>query len=283
MTTRGWILFAAMAVIWGVPYLLIKIAVGEMPPASVVFGRTAIGALVLLPIAIARGSLRGLLPHWRALVVYTVVELGAPWFFLTDAERHVSSSLAGLLIAAVPLTSAVLVWVFAGDDRPDLSRVGGLLLGFVGVGLVVGFDVSGSELGAVAEIALVVIGYAVGPMIIARRLSDLPTIGVVVVSLVLTALAYAPFGVAAFTTPLSARAEIAVVALGLVCTALAFVLFFRLIAEVGPSRATVITYFNPAVAIVAGALFLQEPVTPAKVAGFALLAVGSYVGTRRRA
>ena len=188
------------------PYLLIKIAVGEMPPASVVFGRTAICALVLLPIAIARGSLRGLLPHWRALVVYTVVELGAPWFFLTDAERHVSSSLAGLLIAAVPLTSAVLVWVFAGDDRPDLSRVGGLLLGFVGVGLVVVFDVSWSELGAVAEIALVVIGYAVGPMIIARRLSDLPTIGVVVVSLVLTALAYAPFGVAAFTTPLSARA-----------------------------------------------------------------------------
>src|SRR5437868_10754382 len=134
MTRRGWLLFAAMAVIWGIPYLLIKIAVGELTPVTLVFLRTALGAALLLPIAAARGGLRPLLPYWRWVLAYTVVEVSLPWFLLSDAERGLSSSLTGLLIAAVPLIGAVVTWLTRGDERLDIRRVGGLVLGLLGVG-----------------------------------------------------------------------------------------------------------------------------------------------------
>jgi len=283
MSRRGWILFALMAVIWGIPYFLIKIAVTEMPPVTLVFGRTALGTLVLLPLALSRGALPPLLPRWRWLLAYTLAEVMLPWLLLSDSETRLSSSLAGLLIAAVPFVGVLLIWIFGGDDRPDARRIGGLVLGFMGVGLVVGFNVSADDLGAVVEVGLVALGYAIGAMIIARRLNDLPAVGVIAVSLTLTALVYTAPAINGLPHTLSARAILAVAVLGLVCTALAFVLFFQLIAEVGPNRATVITYFNPAVAIVVGSLLLNEPITLAMLAGFALLAVGSYVGTRRRA
>lgn len=283
MTRRGWILFALMAVIWGIPYLLIKIAVTEMPPVTLVFGRTALGTLVLLPLAAARGWLRPLVPRWRWVLAYTLAEVMLPWLLLSDSETRLSSSLAGLLIAAVPFVGVLLIWIFGGDDRPDARRIGGLVLGFIGVALVVGFNVSADDLGAVVEVGLVALGYAIGAMIIARRLRDLPAAGVIAVSLTLTAVVYAVPAIGGLPHALSGRAILAVAVLGLLCTAGAFVLFFQLIAEVGPNRATVITYFNPAVAIVAGALFLSEPITLAMLAGFALLAVGSYIGTRRRA
>ncbi len=283
MSRRGWILFAAMAVIWGIPYLFIKIAVAEMPPPTLVFGRTAIGTLILLPLAAARGSLRPLIGRWRWLLFYTFVEVAAPWFLLSDGERRLSSSLAGLLIAGVPLVGVLLIRGFGGDDRPDARRVAGLILGLLGVGLVVGFDVAADDLFAVVEVGLVTVGYAIGALIIARRLNDLPSLGVIAASLALTALAYAPLGITGLPHALSFRAIASVAVLGLICTVLAFIVFFRLIAEVGPTRATVITYFNPAVAIVAGALVLGERITPTMLLGFALLAFGSWVGTRRAA
>jgi len=282
MSRRGWILFALMAVIWGIPYFLIKIAVAEMPPVTLVFGRTALATIVLLPLALSRGALRPLLPHWRWLLAYTLAEVMLPWILLSDSETRLSSSLAGLLIAAVPFVGVLLIWIFGGDDRPDARRIGGLVLGFIGVGLVVGFNVSADDLGAVVEVGLVALGYAIGAMIIARCLRDLPSVGVIAVSLALTALVYAAPAIGGLPHTLSGRAILAVAVLGLVCSALAFVLFFQLVAEVGPNRATVITYFNPAVAIVVGALVLNEPITLAMLVGFALLAVGSYIGTRRR-
>jgi drug/metabolite transporter (DMT)-like permease len=216
------------------------------------------------------------------VVAYTFVEVAAPWILLSDAERKLSSSLAGLLIAGVPLVGSVIVWVIGGDDRPDLRRIVGLIVGFVGVALVVGLDVATDDLVAVGEVGLVVIGYALGPMIISRRLQGVPTVGVVAASLALTALAYAPLGIAQLPAGLpSTQVLLSVAILGIVCTALAFILFFALIAEVGPIRATIITYFNPAVALVLGVLLLHEPFTVALAAGFALIAVGSFVATRR--
>lgn len=271
-----------MAVIWGIPYLLIKIAVAELTPASLVLLRTTVAGLILVPLAVARGDVRPLLPRWRWVVAYSFVEVAAPWILLSDAERRLSSSLAGLLIAGVPLVASMLVWIAGGDDRPDLRRIAGLVVGFVGVALVVGLDVATDDLLAVAEVGLVVVGYAIGPMIIARRLQGAPTVGVVAASLALTALAYAPIGVAQLPpAPPSGQVLLAVVTLGVVCTALAFLLFFALISEVGPIRATIITYFNPAVALVLGVLLLHEPFTVALAAGFALIAVGSFVATRR--
>lgn len=282
MSRRAYILFAAMAVIWGIPYLLIKIAVSELEPASLVFLRTAVASLILVPVAALRDDLRPLLAHWRWVLAYTVVEIAAPWILLSDAERHLTSSLAGLLIAGVPLVGALLVWLIGGDDRPDLRRVAGLVVGFVGVALVVGVDVAADDLLAVGEVGLVVVGYALGAMIIARRLASAPATGVIAASLALTALAYAPVGIARLPGALpSAPVLLSIAILGVVCTAAAFLLFFALIAEVGPIRATIITYFNPAVAIVLGVALLHEPFTLGIAAGFALIAVGSFLATRR--
>lgn len=282
MSRRGWLLFAAMGVIWGVPYLLIKVAVADLSPASLVFLRTATGVLVLLPIAATRVSIAPLRAHWRWILVYTVVEVAVPWMLLSDAERHISSSLAGLLIAAVPFIGALLALLTGGEDRLDTRRLTGLLVGFVGVATLVGFDLSGGSLGAVGEIAVVTVGYALGPMIIARRLRGVPAVGVVAASLVLTAIAYAPVGILQLPhhAP-SLQVVLAVAGLGVVCTALAFLLFFELIAEVGPVRATVITYVNPAVALTLGVAVLGEAFTIGTGVGFVLILLGSFLATSR--
>src|SRR5687768_5974892 len=273
-----------MSFIWGIPYLFIKIAVAELTPASLVFLRCAIGAALLLPIAAARNDLKQLLPHWKWIVVYTVVEVAAPWFLLSDAERRISSSLSGLLIALVPSIGAILAWATGSDDRLDARRIAGLGLGFLGVAALVGLDVSAGDIGAVAEVALVALGYALGALIIARKLSGLPLFGVVAASLTLTLVAYAPVGIAQLPSTLpSPQVIFAVAVLGVVCTALAFLIFFPLIAEVGAARATVITYVNPAVALALGVAFLHEPLTVGILLGFVLIVLGSVLATRRSA
>jgi len=281
VSARGWLLFAAMGLVWGVPYLLIRIAVAEVAPTTLVLGRTAIGAALLLPIALARGDFRSLVLRWRLLLLYTAVEIVGPWFLLSHAEQRLSSSLAGLLVAGVPLVGALLAWLSSHDDRPDALRWVGLALGFGGVALVVGFNVAADDLAAVAEVGLVVVGYAVGAILIAR-FRGVPTIAVIASSLAIAALFYLAPGIAQLpTTPPSAQAIVSVVVLGVVCTALAFVLFFALIGEVGPNRATVITYVNPAVAVLLGVVILGEPFTATIALGFALIALGSFFGTRR--
>lgn len=271
-----------MALIWGIPYLFIKIAVGELTPATLVFIRSLIGASILLPLAVARKDLAPLLPYWKWILGYTFVEVAAPWFLLSDAERRISSSLTGLLIAAVPSIGAVLAVVTGGRDRLDSRRIAGLVLGFVGVAALVGLDVRADDLGAIGQVALVALGYAIGPMIIERKLGGLPSLGVVAASLGITALVYTPFGLAQLPSTLpSPSALFAVAVLGVICTALAFVMFFALITEVGAPRATVITYVNPAVALALGVALLGEPFTVGIAIGFVLIVLGSVLATRR--
>jgi drug/metabolite transporter (DMT)-like permease len=271
-----------MAVIWGIPYLLIKIVVGELTPASLVLLRTALGAALLLPVAAARGWLAPLFRYWRWILAYTVVEVSLPWFLLSDAERRLSSSLTGLIIAAVPLIGAVLQHLTRGNDRLDRRRATGLLVGLFGVAVLLGLNVSFKDLGAVAEVGLVALGYATGPIIVARRLPHLPAFRVVAASLALTALVYTPLALPQLprTWP-SAQVLVALLILGVVCTALAFLLFFALIGEVGPVRASMITYFNPAVALLLGVALLHEPFTLGAVVGFSLILLGSALATRR--
>ena len=271
-----------MCFIWGIPYLLIKVAVSDLSPVTLVFFRTAIGAVLLVPLAAGRGNLRPLLPHWRAILVYTVVEVALPWFLLSDAETRLSSSLTGLLIAAVPFVGVILGRLTGTADRFDARRLFGLLVGFVGVAALVGLNVSARDFGAVGEVGLVTVGYALGPLIISSRLSDVPALGVVAVSLALPAVAYAPLALthlpAAFP-PVQVLVSIGL--LGVLCTAIAFLVFFALIAEVGPVRATVITYVNPAVALALGVVLLGEPFTVGAVVGFALILLGLFLATRR--
>lgn len=280
MTRRGWILFIALSVIWGIPYLLIKVAVRDLTPATLVFLRTALGAALLLPVVIARGDLRALLPRWRPLLLFTVVEMAIPWVLLSDAERRVTSSLAGLLVASVPLVGALLSRLAGGHEPLGGRRLAGLAVGLAGVAALLGLDVGGGNAFTIAEMAVVVVGYAVGPLIVSRRLSGLPTLDVVAASLVINAVLYAPVGIAQLPSAMPGLPVIgAVVGLGVLCTALAFVLFFQLIAEVGPVRATVITYLNPAVAVAAGVVLLGEPLTPGTLTGFVLILGGSWLAT----
>ena len=216
---------------------------------------------------------------WRAILLYSAVELALPWFMLFRAEKRLSSSVAGLLVATVPLIGAVLTRLTGGTDRLDRRRLAGLALGFAGVAVLVGVDLRGTDLTAVGEIGLTAIGYATGPIIVSRMFSDLPSIGVVTASLVFTAVGYAPFALARPLPPLSGEVIASVTVLMVVCTALVFVLFFALIAEAGPARAVVITYVNPAVAVLLGVTALGESFNAGIAAGFPMILVGSVLAT----
>ncbi len=280
MTRRGWVLFIALSIIWGIPYLLIRVAVRELTPASLVFLRTTIGAALLLPVAFARGNLGAVLPRWRTVVLFTAVEMAIPWFLLSDAERRLSSSLAGLLIASVPLVGALMARASGSREPVGGRRLAGLVVGLGGVVALLGLDVGGGDPLVIAEMVLVVLGYALGPQIISRKLAGLPTLDVVSISLALCAVAYAPVGIAQLPGGLPGLQVVGAVAgLGVLCTALAFLLFFGLIEEVGPVRATVITYLNPAVAVAAGVALLGEPFTAGTALGFVLILGGSWLAT----
>jgi drug/metabolite transporter (DMT)-like permease len=282
VSRRNWLLFAAMCVIWGIPYLLIRVAVRDVPPTGLVFARTALAALILLPIAWRRRALRPVLPSWRPLVVFTLVELAGPWLLLSHAETKLSSSLSGLLVAAVPLVGVGLYRLMGDREPVDRSRLIGLLLGVAGVTALLGLDFGDVDALALLEVAGVILGYALGPIILTRWLGDLPSIGVVTASLALTAAIYLPFTALDPPRHLPAEAICSVVVLAVVCTALAFVVFFALIAGIGPARATVITYVNPAVAVLLGVGVLGESITLGMLVGFPLILLGSFLAARRR-
>jgi drug/metabolite transporter (DMT)-like permease len=282
MTRRGWLLFLTLGVFWGMPYLFIRVAVTDFDPIVVAFGRTAIATLLLLPLALKARALRPLLPHWKILLLYTAVEIIGPWVLLGHAEQRLNSSTTGLLIAMVPMVAAIILTV-TGHDRLDLRRSAGLLLGLIGVALLVGLDLEFDDLIAIGQLLLVVIGYAIGPIIVSRKLSQLPSIGVVTGSLAIAAVAYLPFAVLLWPAQITARAAGSVVVLAVVCTAAAFLVMFALIAEAGPARMTLITYINPVVAILLGALILDEPITVGLAIGFPLIILGSILGTWRSA
>jgi drug/metabolite transporter (DMT)-like permease len=280
MTKRGWILFIALGLLWGMPYLLIRIAVSAIDPLVVAGSRTLIGALLLLPVALQRNELAAGFRKWRWLLAYTLIEINVPWLLLGHAETRLNSSTAGLLIAVVPLLAGLFVTKL-GHERLEPRRVLGLGIGFAGVALLVGLDIQFSDLTAVAAIMVVALCYAVGPIIVDRKLRDVPAIGVVTASLIVATLVYAPFVPVLWPGHVPASAAWSVVGLGVLCTAAAFLVFFALIAEVGAARATVITYVNPAVAIVLGAVVLSEPLTLGMAIGFPLVIVGSVLGTSR--
>jgi drug/metabolite transporter (DMT)-like permease len=281
VSRRGWVLFAAMSVIWGIPYLLIKIAVTGVPVPVLVLARTGVGAALLLPLAARRGQIGVLRPHWRWLAAFAAVEIIAPWLLLSDAELKLSSSMSGLLVASVPIIVVVLGRLTGGTDRLSTVRWAGLLVGLAGVALLVGPGAAGGDAWAITEVLLVSVCYATGPLIASRKLGDLPPLGMTAVCLGFAALVYSvPAGLTWPGSWPSARVLGALAGLAIICTAAAFVVFFRLIAEVGPARASVITYINPAVAVSLGVSVLGERLTPAMAGAFALIIVGSVLATR---
>lgn len=282
MTRRGWLLFAVMSVVWGAPYLFIHVAVRDVSPPVLVAARTAIGAVLLLPFAVRRHAIRPALTRWRPLLAFVIVEMAGPWLFLADAERHLPSGLTGLLIASVPLIATIVAVALGERAVTQPVRVVGLVVGLVGVMLLVGFgDLGGGGVRSVGEVLLVAIGYAVGPFIISRRLSDVPSIGVVAVSLAIVAVAYLPIAYASRPSSVpSAQAFWSLIGLGVLCTAIAFMVFFELIDAVGPARATLITFVNPIIAVMLGIAVLSESITVGLVVGSPLILFGCWLAAR---
>jgi len=280
VSRKGWVLFAVMCLVWGIPYLFIKVAVEEVSVPVVVFARTAIGAVLLLPLALRSGQLGSLRRHWRPLVAFATLEMIVPWGLLSQAERTLPSSLAGLLIAAVPIISVVAARLTGGTERLSSRRWAGLIIGLAGVAVLAAPDLSGGSAVPVAEVLLVALGYATAPLIAARKLADVPALPMTAACLSLGALVWLPAAVATWPQRVpSGRALAALAALGVICTACAFLVFLALIREAGTSRAMVFTYVNPAVAVAAGVAFLGEPFTVTIAAAFALILAGSLLAT----
>jgi drug/metabolite transporter (DMT)-like permease len=285
VTRRGLLLFAGLGIAWGIPYLFIKVAVGELEPAMVVLARSGLAAILLLPLAVFRREVATVLRRWKPMLAYTIAEIALPWYFLSSAERNLPSSTAGLLLAAVPLAGVAVAFALGRPARLTGVNWLGILIGMLGVAGLVGLDVGGSDLPSVLEMAVVVVGYAVGPAILSKWMPDLPGVGVVAVSLAGAAIVYIPVVLLTRSWPTawpSAEVTGSIIVLAVVCSALAFLLMVGLIAEIGPVKATTITYVNPAVAILAGVLVLGERVTVWTVVGFVLVLSGSWLVTRRR-
>ena len=282
---RAQVLFVALGAVWGIPYLFIKIAVQELSPEMLVLARSAIAAALLLPFAAVRRELMPALRRWKPLLAFTVAEIVLPWYFLSAAEQRIASSTTGILLAAVPLVAAGVTVALGRRDRLSRSNWLGILIGMLGVVCVVGLTVAGPDVIGIAQLGVVVIGYALGPAILARWMSDLGGLGVIGLALTITTLIYVPVvGWAGSWPRVIPPAPIfgSVLVLAVLCSAVGFVLMFELVAEIGPIRATAISYVNPAVAVVAGAIVIGEPITPWIVLGMVLVLLGSFLVTTPR-
>ncbi len=286
VSRRGWLAFAVLSAIWGVPYMFIRIAVrGGMPPLVLAWARVVVGAAILLVLAWRAGTLPSLRGRLKAIAALAVAEIAIPFSLIATGERYLSSSLAAILIATVPLVVALLAMRFDPSERPTARRAAGLLTGFAGVVALVGIDVAGSsrELLGTGAVLVAAVGYAIGPMIIKHRLAGLDGRATMGASLAVAALLLTPL--AALTWPArspSAGALASTGVLGLVCTATALAVLSVLVAEAGPGRATVITYINPVVAVALGVALLGERPGAAAVAGLLLILGGSWLATGGR-
>jgi drug/metabolite transporter (DMT)-like permease len=283
MGWRAWLAFAALGLIWGVPYFFIKLAVQELSPFVVAWSRVSLATLILLPIAWRRGALRPLGSHKRAVVAFALAEFVIPFSAISIGERWIDSSVTGILIASVPLTIALISRFFGLHEPLGPTRLSGLLLGLVGVVALVGFGtISGAHgWSGVGCMLLATLGYAIGPLIVQRHLKGIDSFGPVAASLLVSSLVLLPFALHDLPTHApSALALASVAVLGAICTALAMLLLFFLIGQAGASRASVITYINPAVATLLGVFVLREHLGIGGVTAFALILTGSWLATR---
>ncbi|MEY4043421.1 MAG: hypothetical protein RL529_988 [Actinomycetota bacterium] len=288
MSRRGFLLFLAIGLAWGVPYFFLAVAGKDFSTPTVIFSRVTIGALILVPLAIKRGALKPALKAWPWVLSFAAIEMIGPWFLLTEAERHVPSGLAGLMIATVPIFGMLIAYFFQGDKSVRHPKtLAGLAIGFAGVVLLVGIDSLTGTFEPIYLLMLVLsaLGYAIAPAIANAKLKDVPTVGVIGLSLTMVAVFYAIPALTALPGEIAAgpawTSVGSLVGLGVISSALAFVLFFDLVQEVGSARATLVTYPNTAWALLLGIVFLHEPITIGLLTGLPLVALGSYLALRK--
>ena len=283
MPRRAWTLIVALGALWGASYLFIKIGLRDLSPAMIVFARTALGPLVLLPPALARGALRPLRGHVRFLVLLAAVQVAAPFVLITLGERSISSSLAGILVSTTPIFTALIAIQVDQEERVTGVGLAGVGVGIVGVGLVVGVDVAGSGLLGALAVVLASLGYAAGGLMMKKRMRGVPALGSAAATMVASAALLVPAAVASWPAHVPAAGPVlAVVALGVGGTGIAFVIFYALIADVGPTKASLVTYIAPGFAVVYGVSLLHERFTIAAGAGLVLIVGGSWLAAEGR-
>ena len=284
MSARAWLAFVALGVFWGLPYLFIKIAIQEISPFDVAWGRITLAALILLPIAWRRGALRTLGSHKGAVLAFALVEFTIPFCLISLGERWIASSVTAILIATVPLIIALIARFFGVHERLNLVRLIGLIAGLAGVIALVGFGTLSGPLAwaGVGCVAIATVCYAIGALIIQRYLHTVDSIGPIAGSLALASLLLlVPAALSTPTRMPSAMALWSVAILGVVCTALSMLAMFYLVRSAGAARAAIVTYINPAVATLLGVALLDERLGIWGLTGFGLILLGSWLSTRR--
>jgi drug/metabolite transporter (DMT)-like permease len=288
MSRKGLLLFIAAGIAWGLPYFFIRIAVEDFSTATIVFARVVIGSAVLIPLAIHRKALLPAVKKWRWVLAFAAIEMIVPWWLITEAERNITSGLAGLLVATVPFFALLIAYFYQGDKSVKHPKtLLGLVIGFVGVLLLVGIDSLAGHISPIHVLMVIIaaVGYAIAPAIAAQKLNQVETVGVISLSMAMVAVVYAVPALIALPAEIAAgpaiESWIALLVLGVICSAVAFVIFFMLIREIGSGRATLITYLNTAVALVLGILFLSEPLTLGIIIGFPLVLIGSYFASKK--
>jgi drug/metabolite transporter (DMT)-like permease len=288
MSRKSALIFALVGVLWGIPYLFIKVAVDEengYAPAIVVFGRVLIGAAILIPLAIRDRSIFGAFRGIKYVAVYALLEMVIPWILIGTAEQKISSGLAGLLITSVPIWSNLITYFQGDKDALKASRIVGISIGFLGVVLIVGIETltGSSDPLSILMVIVSAIAYAYAVIMIRNKLPDVSGIAINAVAMVLTAIFYLPFTIALWPDhTVSREATYSVIALGIFSTGIAFAFFFTLMADIGPTRASVVTYWNTAIAVVLGVIILSEPITVGIGIGLPLVMLGSWLVNRRQ-
>jgi len=287
MSRRNLILFILAGFLWGIPYLFIRVAVDPdtgFSPAIVVFIRVFIGALILIPISIYDRSFFAAIKGWKYIAVYALFEMVIPWILIGTAEQSISSGLAGLLVASVPIFSTIITSLYGDKTVWQPRRLIGIAVGFIGVFLLVGIE---SFTGSSDPVAILMmlgasVGYAYAVIYITRKMPGVSGVAINAIAMAMTALFYSPALLILWPEhQISHSAIYSVIALGIFSTGIAFAVFFTVMAEIGPARASLVTYMNTAFAVVLGVMILSEPLTIGIIVGLPLVLIGSYLASRK--
>ena len=285
MSRRALFHFAVSGLFWGIPYLLMKVAVRDIEPAVIVCGRVLIGAAILIPIAMHQKVLMDAIRGWRYVLPYAFFEMMIPWILITNAEKQISSGLAGLLIATVPIWSTIFASMTGDKTVWHSKRLVGMLVGFIGLIGLVGYEsiIGSSDPLSIAMMLVAAISYSYAVNMISQKLPDVSGIAINGLAMVFTSIAYAPLMIVQFpeVSTVSMESASSLLALGVFSTALAFISFFIVLKEIGPARASIGTYVNTAVAVVLGVMILSEPLTIGIIIGLPLVMIGSFLASRK--
>jgi len=279
---RNWILLLILAALWGASYLFIKIGLHDLTPAGVVFTRTALAALVLLPVAIKRG---GMAPLWRrapGLFLLGAVQVAGPFLLISAGERHIASSLAGILVAAAPIFTAILAIFLDDSERLSAPGVVGVAIGIVGVALLLGVDLGGSSSALLGGLMVVLaaMGYAVGGFGLKRYFTGYQPIALVAGTMSASAIMTLPLFLIDLPSHVALGTAAAICALGFGGTGIAFVIYYTLNREIGPTRTSLVAYVAPVFAVVYGVTLLNEKFTVTTAIGIVLIVGGSWLAAK---